>query len=196
MTLWYLIRALGFVALLALTASTALGALATRGGAGQSRLIRQLVHRSVGVLGLVVLGLHIAATLADAYVSVPATTLLFPFAAGYRPVAVALGVFALYAFILTGLSGGLRHRLAGSARAARTWRIVHTSAYLGWALSMAHGIFGGTDTRTWWGAATYVLCGATVVTAAALRLGAPPRRIPDTTGRLRLDHHQPIGALR
>lgn len=196
MTLWYLIRSFGFVSLLALTLSTALGALSTSGAnnrdAMDTRVVRQLAHRSIGVLGLVALGLHIVAAVIDSYVAVPVTAAFLPFGSGYRPVAMAVGVLALYALIVTILSGALRVQIASSAGAARSWRVVHASAYVGWLLSMGHGIFSGSDTRTAWGVATYLISGLVVVVAVAIRLGVRARRVPDARGHLRLDP----GALR
>ena len=181
MTLWYLARALGFVALLAFTASTALGALATtapRTAVGRrDRLVRQLVHRSVAVLGLVTLTLHAAAIVADAFVDVSLPSTLVPFTAGYRPVAVGLGTLGLWAIVMTAVSGASRGRLAASAAVARRWRVVHRLAYLGWALSLAHGLLAGTDTRQPWALATYAACAVAVGTAWSwARLHHEPRR--------------------
>lgn len=183
MTLWYLIRAFGLVALLALTASTALGALSTVGSA-DGRLVRQLVHRSVAVLGLVALGVHLTLVVADTFVSVPLRAVLVPLASSYRPVAVGLGTLALYAFLLAAVSGLVRGRLP--APSARPWRVLHAVAYLGWALSMLHGITAGTDTRTPWALAVYAACGLAVASALLLRAGARARRAADHHGHLRL----------
>lgn len=175
MTLWYLARALGFVALVAFTASTALGALATVGprtpDGRRVRLVRQLVHRSVAVLGLVALTLHMVAIVADAYVDVSIPGSLVPFTAGYRPFAVGLGTLALWAFVATAVSGAARGRLAASPTGARIWRGVHGAAYGGWVLSMGHGVLAGTDTQTPWAIATYVACGLTVLAAVGYSLG-------------------------
>jgi sulfoxide reductase heme-binding subunit YedZ len=196
MTIWYLIRSLGFVALLALTLSTVLGALSIGGAATpvgiDRRLLRQLTHRSFGVLGLVALALHIVLAVVDKYVAVPLTAAVLPFGSGYRPVAMAVGVLGLYALIATTVSGALRGSTAASDAAVRGWRVVHASAYLGWVLSMAHGLFSGSDTATWWGIATYLGCGVGVVVALIVRLRVRPRRVPDVRGHLRLDP----GALR
>ncbi|MFT4265582.1 MAG: ferric reductase [Nocardioides sp.] len=196
MTTWYLIRALGLVSLLALTATTCLGALATVGSrrpdAAEERLLRQLVHRSVAVLGLALLALHIALAVLDAYVSIPVWAVAVPLASGYRPVAVALGTLALYAFVTAAVSGWSRGRMAGSPGGARAWRALHLTAYAGWGLSMAHGIFTGTDTATWWAIATYAACGLLVTASVLARLGVRRRRLLDPRGHLVLNP----GALR
>ncbi|WP_300680912.1 ferric reductase [Nocardioides sp.] len=195
MTMWYLIRSLGFVSLIALTASTVLGALATSGdrriASIDARVFRQILHRSLGVLGLVVLVGHIALAVVDSYVPLGVAGALVPFASGYRPLPIALGVLGVYALIVTAVSGAVRRQVSASPGAIRFWRGVHVAAYGGWVLSMAHGIFSGTDTRVWWAIATYVGCGLAVGAAVVVRLCVPARRTRDVSGHLRL-----TGALR
>ena len=190
MTAWYLARATGMVALLAFTASTALGALATRTGnrsvrALDRRYLTQVAHRSAAILGLVALAAHVVLLITDAYVDVGVSSTLLPFTAGYRPLALGLGTLAVYAFIAVAVSGAMRGRLATSRRGVRTWRAVHLSAYVGWALSMGHGLLAGTDTGATWSTAIYVACGAAVVVAVALRLrtAARERRSPLVSAR-------------
>lgn len=192
MTLWYLIRALGMVALLAFTASTALGALSVVGSSGVAgadrRLVRQLVHRSVAVLALVVLGLHIVCSVLDSFVTIPVTAALLPFGSGYRPLAVGIGVLGMYAVIVAALSGAVRGRLATAGdAAARAWRVVHMAAYAGWALSVVHGLTAGSDTQRWWGLAVYVGCVLVVLAAVLVRfVGDDVRRVTDHRGHRRL----------
>lgn len=188
MTLWYLLRAFGLVALLALTAATTLGAVSTVGRDPEARLLRQLVHRSVAVLGLVAVGLHIVLVVVDGYVDVPLTATVVPFISGYRPLAVGLGTLALYAVVIAALSGAVRGRLAGFPRASRRWRAVHLAAYAGWGLSVGHGLLAGTDAGTWWALAVDIVSLASVATALLVRgFGAPARRIRVPAGHLALD---------
>lgn len=191
MTLWYLMRAFGFVSLLALTGSTALGAWSTLGGptaeALDRRLLRQLLHRSLAVIGLVALLFHVVCAVVDRYVEVSVWAAVLPFGSQFRPVAMAIGVVGLYAVVLAALSGALRGRLAVSPRAARGWRPVHAAAYAGWVLSLAHGLLGGSDTHVWWGTAVYVASTLTVVVSLAVRIfGEDLRRYRDPRGHLRL----------
>lgn len=176
MTIWYLARATGLVALIAFTVATALGASASRVRSDRSdaaldrRYLTQTAHRSAAVLGLALLALHATLIVIDSYVQVSVPSLLVPFTSGYRPLAIGLGTLATYAFAVVSLSGALRGRLAASAGAARRWRVVHLGAYLGWGLSMGHGVLAGTDTGATWSTAIYVACGLTVLAALALRL--------------------------
>ena len=176
MTLWYLARAAGMVALIAFTASTVLGALSSRHtrtagtGAIDRRYLVQMAHRSAAITGLLALAAHVVLLVVDSYVNVSLSGALIPFTAGYRPLALGMGTSGVYVITLVAVSGAARGRLASSARAARRWRWVHTAAYLGWALAMGHGIFAGTDTGAWWSTANYVVCGGAVATALAVRV--------------------------
>jgi sulfoxide reductase heme-binding subunit YedZ len=177
MTLWYLARAAGFVALLAATTSVALGALASSRRADDvrgrdRRILRQLAHRSAAVVTLAMLALHVVLLVTDRYVDLTVPGVLVPFTAGYRGFALGLGTLAAYSLLVVAVSGAARGRLAASARAARAWRVVHMSAYVAWLLSMAHGILAGTDTGRWWAWSLYGGCAAVVFVAVVVRAGS------------------------
>jgi len=180
MTMWYLIRAFGMVSLMALTLSTVLGVLATQSQrsarAVDRRIVQQLVHRSSALFGLLALAGHIALSIADSYVRVGVSGTLIPFAAAYRPVAMGVGSIATYVLILVAVTGLSRARFARSRGSAIAWRAIHMSAYLGWLLSLLHGVFGGSDTRTVWAILTYTACTAAVLVAVVWRYTAPQQR--------------------
>lgn len=183
MTLWYLARAAGMVALLAFTASTAMGALSTRRSRHPNpdemdrRYLVQMAHRSAAITGLLALIAHVVLLVLDSYVNVSLGGALIPLTAGYRPLALAMGTIGVYTIILVAVSGASRGRLASSVRAARAWRSVHLLAYAGWVLSMGHGLLAGSDTGAWWSTAIYVACGGAVLAAVAARLTAHSRAI-------------------
>lgn len=176
MTIWYLARATGLVALIAFTVSTALGALTSASRSHSSdaqldrRFLQQMAHRSVAITGLVLLLIHAALIVVDSFVNVTVSSAFIPFTAGYRPLAVGLGTLAVYFLISAAVSGAMRGRMANSSRAAAEWRAVHFLAYIGWALSMGHGILAGTDTGRGWTTAIYAACGLTVAIAVSLRI--------------------------
>jgi sulfoxide reductase heme-binding subunit YedZ len=178
MTLWFLARAAGFMALVGATAAVSLGAIssgsspATRSRRRESRLLLQLAHRSAAVVTLALLALHGVLLVLDSHVAITVPGALVPFTAGYRGWAVGLGTLALYCFAVVALTGAVRGRLAGSPAAARWWRPVHALAYLAWPLAMAHGLFSGTDTGTGWARLLYGGALLTVVAAVWARLGA------------------------
>ena len=191
MTWWYLSRAAGIVALISFTAATVLGAsVAGRAPGARAALIDQrylvqMAHRSAALTGLLALATHVVLLVADTYVDVNLGGAVVPFTAGYRPLALAAGTVGAYAILAAAVSGASRGRLASSARAVRAWRPVHLLAYIGWMLSMAHGIFAGTDSAAAWAIATYVACGVLVAGALAVRVRAElvSRRSPLSVAR-------------
>ncbi|XBB69514.1 iron reductase [Nocardioides sp. WV_118_6] len=174
MTLWYLARAAGFVALLTASITVALGALGSS-SRDERRILAHLVHRSAAVLTLALLALHAVLLVADHYVDVSISGALVPFTAGYRGLALGLGTLAVYGFAVVALSGALRGRLASSARAVRAWRGIHLTAYAAWGLAMLHGVLAGTDTGLTWALALYLGCCALVAGAVAVRLTGQAR---------------------
>lgn len=200
MTLWFVARSAGFVALLAATATVTLGAAGTASSADR-RMVAQLVHRSAAVLALAMLGLHVSLLVTDRFVDVTPAGALLPFTAGYRGAALGLGTIALYGLVALAATGSLRGRMAVSVAAARVWRATHLTAYAVWALAMAHGLLAGTDTRAPWALLLYATSGAVVACAAASRVCAEVRhrRRPLTVARhaaLRSRRGVPTGASR
>jgi sulfoxide reductase heme-binding subunit YedZ len=181
MTLWYLARAAGFAALIAATASVTLGALSSgaRARDPQSidrRILRQLAHRSAAVVTVAMLALHAILLIVDSYVDVSLSGALVPFTAGYRGFALGLGTLAAYALLVVALTGAARGRIAASARGARTWRVVHLSAYVLWVLSMAHGLLAGSDSASWWTWPVYGGSAVAVLVAVWIRVGGADAR--------------------
>lgn len=176
MTLWFLARAAGFTALAGATVAICLGAWAsgTTGGrrveGRESRLLLQLAHRSAAVVTLALLGLHAVLLVLDRHVAISVPGALVPFTAGYRGTAVGLGTLAAYCLAVVALVGALRGRITGSPRAVRWWRPVHALAYAVWPLSIAHGLWSGADTRTWWALTLYGGSAVAVLVALWSRL--------------------------
>lgn len=172
MTLWYLARAAGVMALICFTVTTALGALAPTARAAGMRFGLGYVHRSAAITGLVLLFAHLVAVISDSYVDIGLSVVVWPLGSGYRPFAVLLGALALYTFVFAAVVGAARGRLAGSAGFSRRWRTLHAVAYAGWALSILHGLLAGTDRASGWMLGIDLACVAAVAFAATTRLGA------------------------
>jgi predicted ferric reductase len=170
MNVWFTARGAGLSALLLLSASTALGALAAHRFPPATRYVVQYLHRSFAGLGLCVLLLHVGTILADSYAHVGWRGALIPFTSGYRPTAVALGSLAAYTFLGVAVLGLARGRMAASPRGARIWRGLHGLAYAGWVLAMLHGFTAGSDSSLGWVRLLYLLCLAAVGAAIGSRL--------------------------
>jgi hypothetical protein len=169
MNVWFTVRGAGLSALLLLSASTALGALAAHRFRPSTRYVVQYLHRAFAGLGVSVLVLHIGTILADSYAHVGWRGALIPFTSGYRPTAVALGSLAAYTFLAVALLGLARGRMAASPAGARVWRGLHGLAYAGWGVAMLHGFTAGSDSSQGWVRLIYLLCLVAVGAAAGSR---------------------------
>ena len=165
--LWYVNRSTGIVLLVLLTVTVLLGVLSTHGEAGTRlpRFVMQSVHRHVGLLTLVMLGLHIATAVLDEYVDIRWWQAFAPLDLHYEPVWLGLGVLAGDLLLAVVLTSVVRHRLEH-----RSWRLLHLFTYPAWVFSVAHGLGIGTDQATGWARWTYVGCAGAVAVAVVLRL--------------------------
>ena len=175
---WVLARGSGMAATVLLTAVVALGlALSLRLASDRwPRVLTTAGHRQLTNLALVMTGLHLAMLLVDADAAMSLADLVIPFASGYRPVATALGVLAVYVLLITWVSTLMRARLG-----QRRWRALDRVAIVAWVLAMLHGVLAGSDTGTAWAVFTYVLAGLVVGMLFAARIAAsrrPPAPAP------------------
>jgi sulfoxide reductase heme-binding subunit YedZ len=177
-TFWYLTRGSGVVALLLLTASLCLGIGTTLrwGGNRFPRFAVAGLHRSITLLAIVFVALHVTTTALDRYAPIGWKDAFVPFASPYRPVWLGLGAVAfdlLLALVLTSL---LRARLG-----YRLWRATHWLAYASWPLALVHSLGTGSDARVGWMQALALGSALAVCVTLALRLAqsaiAPGRRV-------------------
>lgn len=170
---WYLLRGSGLVALLLLSLAVALGVVGVRRWSSPRwpRLVTAGLHRSVALLAVCFLGVHIVTAVLDQWVGLGWVDVLVPFRSPYRPVAVGLGTLALDLAAAVVVTSLLRRRLS-----YRVWRAVHWGAWLLWPLAVAHGLAAGTDTWRSWGLAVCVACIALVTAAAVWRIAGSGRR--------------------
>ncbi|UGS36798.1 cytochrome b family protein [Capillimicrobium parvum] len=170
--LWYVSRGTGLTALIALTASVVLGILHAdrRRPAGAPRMLVESAHRTLSLLVLALLAVHIATTVLDPFAPIRLADAVIPFASSYRPLWLGLGALAFDILAAVAITSALRLRLG-----ARAWRAVHWLAYACWPLAVVHGLGTGTDARSTWMLALTAACVAATLIAAAVRLaGAGP----------------------
>jgi sulfoxide reductase heme-binding subunit YedZ len=177
MTLWYVTRATGVVALLLLTAAVGLGVLSSiRWRSG--RLPRFLVgglHRNVTLIAIAFVAVHVVTTVADGYAPVGLRDALIPFVSPYRPLWLGLGAVAFDLLLALVVTSFLRMRLG-----FRMWRAVHWLAYVSWPVALLHSLGTGSDARLGWmsfvGFASFALVAVTVlVRVARSAAGNAPR---------------------
>ncbi|MCC6433994.1 MAG: ferric reductase-like transmembrane domain-containing protein [Acidimicrobiales bacterium] len=139
---WFLTRASGIVAWLMLTATVVWGVvLATRAFPEHRRpaWLRDL-HTWLGGLSVCFVAVHLGALVADSYVSFGPTDLLVPFASDWKPIPVALGVFAFWILVAVQVTSLARKHLPRSL-----WRWVHLSSYATFWFTSLHAAYAGTD---------------------------------------------------
>lgn len=172
MTMYDLIRSFGLVAYLAFSLSLALGIASLGGGVGaralDRRVVRQLLHRSAAVVGLIALIAHLGLTVLDSYVPTSLGAVLVPFTAGYQAIALGIGTLATYLVVLAALSGWLRLTTA-RLLSERGWRWLHRTAYAGWGLCLLHSVLAGPDTGRRWTTVAYVAGALAVLAGLGVR---------------------------
>ena len=91
--LWFFTRGSGAVALVLLTASFVLGILTMTGWRSRtlSRMVVEGIHRSISLLVLVFVALHVATAVLDGFVTIRWIDAVVPFQASYRAVWLGLG---------------------------------------------------------------------------------------------------------
>jgi predicted ferric reductase len=173
---WYLARGAGAATLVLLTATVVLGMVNVRRWAprGVQRFVADDLHRTLGLLVVVLLALHVAASVLDDYVEIRLLDAIVPFAGSYRPLWLGLGALALDLLLAVVVTSLLRARLG-----LRAWRGVHWLAYACWPVALLHGLGMGTDAGGWlrW---LSLACIAAVALAAVVRLAGdePDAAVP------------------
>jgi sulfoxide reductase heme-binding subunit YedZ len=176
MALWFATRAFGLVTLTLFSAVVVLGLLTAGRRAGRGAPLRQAfvvagLHRSLSLLALAFLGLHIAANVLDDYVTIRWTDAVVPFVSDYHPYWLGLGAIACDIVLVLIITSLLRVRMG-----LRAWRAVHWLAYACWPIAVVHAIGVGTDRGL--AIALAVACALAVAIAVAVRLTALPRTDP------------------
>ena len=163
--IWLAARAAGFVALGLLTVQVGLGLVLSHPTNKTTWKLSRLLfpwHANIWVFVLAFLMMHVVTIVADPYAGVGFGGALLPGLSSYRSVPVALGVLALYALLITGLSARYTKALPRGL-----WLQIHRLSLGVLALAWTHGVLSGTDSVAMAGAygASFVL----VLLAAAYR---------------------------
>ncbi len=164
---WYVTRATGAVALVLLTASVVIGiaAIARLRGPGVPRFVVDGLHRTVSLLAIVLLVIHILTSVLDSFAPISLTDAVIPFAGTYRPLWLGLGAVAFDLMLAVTITSLLRRRL-GHAR----WRSVHWLAYAAWPVAVLHGFGTGSDVHQTWMLFIDIACIAAVLGAVVVRV--------------------------
>jgi len=167
--LWYASRATGVVSLVLLTAVVLLGVLVNRQGRlpGLPRFAVTGLHRSVSLTTVALLAVHVAAAVADPYVSIQLVAAIIPFTSSYLPVQIGLGAVSLDLIAALVITSLLRARIG-----RRLWRGVHWLAYAAYPVALLHSVTSAKDLRSGGLLAVTAGCALSVCAAICFRLAA------------------------
>ncbi len=167
--LWYASRATGVVTLVLFSAVVVLGVLVNRQVRvpGLPRFAVTGLHRSISLLSLVFLAVHVLTAVADKYVPIRLAAAIIPFTSSYLPMQIGLGAVALDLMVAVIITSLARARIG-----RRLWRAVHWLAYAAYPVALVHAFTSAADLRS--GGLLAVTAGCVLSVAGALwyRLGA------------------------
>lgn len=171
--LWYTTRATGLVALALFSVVVALGTLvATRaGGAKIGRFELNELHRSISMVAMAFLFIHIVTTIVDSYVPTGWISAIIPMTSSYKRFDVALGAVAFDLILAVWASSLMKVRVANGS-----WRFIHWFSWLAVVVAILHGFMTGTDGRAGIGLGVVIACALTVVVSALWRYVKRPTR--------------------
>jgi Ferric reductase like transmembrane component len=167
--LWYLTRGTGAVTLVLLTISLALGIANVQRVHTDTvpRFVFDAVHRSVSLLALVFLAVHIVTSVLDPFAPIRLIDTVIPFVSSYRPVWLGLGAVASDVLIAVVVTSVFRRRFG-----YRAWRVTHWFAYACFPIAVVHGVGTGSDANTSWLLLLTAGCVLTVLVAVWIRVAA------------------------
>lgn len=164
---WYVTRATGTVALVLLTVSVVLGiaAIARLRAPGVPRFMVDGLHRTVSLLAVVLLVIHILTSVLDNFAPISLVDAVIPFVGAYRPLWLGLGAVAFDLLLAVTITSLVRRRLGHA-----TWRGVHWLAYACWPVAVLHGFGTGSDVHQTWMLLIDIACIAAVLGAVITRV--------------------------
>ena len=173
--IWYAGQATGIMSLVLFSAVMVLGISVRRQVRipGMPRLAAVALHRSISLLAVAFLAVHILTAVVDSYVDISPLAAVVPFASSYEPLWVGLGTVALDLILAVTVTSLLRARLG-----RRTWRAVHWLAYTCWPVAVVHGVTLGNGTghaMSGWPLWLTIGCCAAVMAALVPRVAAGRR---------------------
>jgi predicted ferric reductase len=165
---WYLARGSAFMAYGLLWLSVILGVGITNKLAAIWPGLPSAIdlHQYTSILGLAISLFHGLILLGDQYLNLTVTQFLLPFSTiSFKPFHIGIGQLAFYLWIIVVVSFYVR-KLIG----AKTWRLIHYASFMMFALTLAHGVITGTDTKSLLVQYFYWLTGITVLALTVYRI--------------------------
>jgi predicted ferric reductase len=178
---WYAARASGVVAWALILVTIVWGLLLATRVLGRKAPPAWLLslHRYLGALSLVFVGVHVGAIMLDSYTSFGPTDVLVPFASSWHPLAVAWGIVGMYLLVAIEVTSLLRHKLSN-----KVWHAIHLCSYFLFAMVTIHFVTAGTDAKAIFASTAAVLISTAVAFgSAALYLWRSDPGVPTESAR-------------
>jgi methionine sulfoxide reductase heme-binding subunit len=158
--IWYLMRGSGVTSLLLLTGVVVLGILTSRKTSLPTlpRFATMTLHRSISLLAVVFLAVHVGTAVLDPYAQVQLLDAVVPFLGSWQALMLGLGTLALDVFAAVIVSSLLMRHIS-----RRVWRTIHWLGYGTWPLAFVHSLGVGSDSRALW---LRAIAGASLATIA------------------------------
>ena len=176
--LWYTTRATGLVALVLFTFVVCLGTFVSNrvGGTRVGRFEFNELHRSVSLVAMAFLVVHIVTTIVDSYVPTGWLSAVVPMTSHYERLNIALGTVAFDLMLCVWVSSLMKSHIANSS-----WRFIHWFSWLAFVAAIVHSFLAGTDARSGIGLAVVSACAAAVFVTAIWRYVKRPARASGRT---------------
>jgi sulfoxide reductase heme-binding subunit YedZ len=176
---WYLMRGSGIVALILLTGVVVLGILTSnRAQIGRlPRFVTVGLHRSISLLSVVFLAIHVGTAIVDPYAAVSVVQVVLPLPTSGYSFWLGLGALSLDVIAAVVITSLLRQRLS-----QRVWKSVHWLSYASWPLAFAHSLGMGTDSGSIWFLTLAVACTASIAVSVVWRLARAGGALPKSLG--------------
>ncbi len=173
--MWYATRAAAVSAYILLTLTVVMGLARSMARVARVRVswLVEENHQILAVITAVFVALHLLTLLLDPLIPFTLVNLLLPVNEPYSPIAVSLGVIALYGMVAVLVSSWLRGKMP-----YRVWRTLHYASFVTFWLVTAHGVFAGSDTSQPWMYIIYIVSAAVVCGGVALRMFWPGQSQP------------------
>ena len=176
--LWYTTRATGIVALLLLTLVVTLGTLVANriGGTFVGRFELNELHRSVSVVAMLFLFVHILTTVVDSYVSTGIISAFVPMTSAYKTIPIAIGAVGFDLLLCVWISSLLKVRIKNES-----WRFIHWFSWLAYTSAIVHAYMSGSDTHDGAGLLLVAGCAGIVLNVSLWRYFGRPERAAGRT---------------
>jgi predicted ferric reductase len=176
MPIWQIIRSLGIVSYIFLTAGICFGMAYNFPIWRKRKAALYKLHTFSTITGTGLGLLHGAITVIDQYTPFTWSEVLFPFTASYAPFLTGIGTLSGYGLLFIILTSDLRNKIK-----KKIWLAIHMTSYPVFIMAFIHGYFLGTDSNIIGIRLIYFMSIALVISLTAIRMTMPASKRNNNT---------------